>query len=141
MVEIWRCRKARLPCIHRGYTFATDAYSVGVLFGQLIYGHVEEDVTDDDNTAAKGPAYRRRAMEEIDAMHGQGTTPSFDPRGLEVVVCLLATDPAERMTVLEAVAHEYFNDCQYEPYEGVVRPRKEVDEDGEAEAEGGTEAM
>ena len=121
LVLVKKCRKEKRPCIYQGYGFSTDAFSAGVIFAQLIYRKYEEDITDDDNHYCKADHFRAQAMEELEALRENGTQPSFDPRALEIVVGLLHPEPSQRMSVSEAVGHEYFKDCYFDEKDGVVR--------------------
>merc|ERR1712130_170225 len=92
----------------KGYGFPVDVYSAGVLFGQLLFSVLEEDITDLDNHSASGPGF----VQQVEHMSPKErkTGPEGTEMGYDLMLLMLQNDPEKRITIEKALQHRYFRD-------------------------------
>ena len=121
-----------------GYGFATDVYSAGVVLAQLLFRVSEDDVADLDRHDTKGPAFVRRCKRRLRQI-SDGSRSDKQRAGLELCVTMLKNEPDERLSVTEALAHDFFNQ-QWTVDDDKVDDEDDDDEEGEEEEEDEDEA-
>ena len=97
----------------KGYTWKNDVYSLGVVFGMLLFRvSSENDITDAlvgcwaTNTAAGNKKKQRKSKAQAD----KGGTFYGTPAARRLLVRMLAKNPADRPTYEEALRDPYFSE-------------------------------
>eukprot|EP00463_Aulacantha_scolymantha_P002993 TRINITY_DN3754_c0_g1_i1.p1 TRINITY_DN3754_c0_g1~~TRINITY_DN3754_c0_g1_i1.p1 ORF type:complete len:152 (-),score=21.91 TRINITY_DN3754_c0_g1_i1:106-561(-) len=108
LVEINLCKE--LSCM--SYGLEADVYSVGILFGGLLFEELEEEILDycDDNEKDYGHYLRHSIQSRMLLEDGAHYT-----IGHSLLAQLIQKDPKKRINFEQALAHPYFtgtaDDC------------------------------
>jgi hypothetical protein len=87
-----------------GYNLQTDLFSVGMVFGSLLYEYSESEVADNENSAAKAQSFLHITRSLIETKQNGHILPQQD-----LLLNLLDPNPSTRITVEQALSHSYFN--------------------------------
>lgn len=107
LMKLSAAKRARTALPFKGYGLAADVYSAGMVLGQLLFEHQEDDVADLNNPQAKGPAFRELCKAALKTRDGYAAH--------DLCLRMLEEDPSRRISVSDALAHRYFSEREKLP--------------------------
>ena len=87
------------------YGQEVDAYSAGVLLGQLLFRMHEDEVADEQRAECKGPQMVQRVLDWAEQRGGRIGAEQH------LLLRLLTEEPQHRISVSDALLHPYFTAC------------------------------
>ncbi|XP_044494493.1 cyclin-dependent kinase A-1-like isoform X2 [Mangifera indica] len=115
----------------REYSTPIDVWAVGCIFGEMLLGkplfphNSSEDLllgvrrfTGELQTATDPPAWHLNNLSKM-----LDTVPDLEPAGFDLLYGMLKYDPNERITINNAIRHEYLQDVEIVPLETAPPPR------------------